>query len=89
MYTAKKYLEKYAQAFSTIDKNKLKLALNDLYLEFSEETHMIAQIRGLTTHLQIVRVVKDQNRKWNHLRKLFIKELGFTIMPKNFFKDNF
>ena len=89
MYTARRYFERFVGKFLTFDVDELKQALEDLYLSFAEETHNIAQIRGYVTHKDIMSVIKEQNRKWNALRRVFIREIGFTILPRNYFINRF
>ena len=89
MYTARRYFNDHVDYFLTDNADCLKAALQDLYLKFAEETHVIAQIRGYVTHKDIMSVIKEQNRKWNALRRIFIKELGFTVMPRNYFINKF
>lgn len=68
---AKDYIEKYRERLESGDIAAIKKAGADMLMEFSKEVAQIAETRGVQRNSALVALLKEQNKKWNAVVKVF------------------
>lgn len=59
-------------------------AVHEMYKEFVDEITPIMQERNVKTNIGYAAIVKEQNQKWNALRRIFCKKhQGFPVIREN------
>jgi hypothetical protein len=90
MYRVKSYFKNNKEKFETDVKDELIQARNDVFNQFKDELKFRISVEGgMVNMCQLHKIVIALNRKWNSLRKMFIKELGFTVLAKDYFLNNY
>lgn len=86
---AKGYVEEYANAILFFYKNgcldEIDKIINKIFISLSEDVKDICEMRHSTHNNALFGAIKQENDKWNAIRKGFEKKIGLPVLKRDGF----
>ena len=86
---AKEYVEEYANAILLFYKNgyldEIDKIIKTIFISLSEDVEDICEMRHSTHNNALFGAIKQENDKWNAIRKGFEKKIGLPVLKRDGF----
>ena len=86
---AKEYVEEYANAILLFYKNgyldEIDKIIKTIFISLSEDVEDICEMRHSRSNDTLFGAIKQENDKWNAIRKGFEKKIGLPVLKRDGF----
>lgn len=86
---AKEYVEEYANAILLFYQNRqldeINKIIRTIFISLNEEVNDICEMRHSTHNNALFGAIKQENDKWNAIRKGFEKKIGLPVLKRDGF----
>ena len=83
---AKEYVEEYANTILLFYQNRqldeIDKIIKTIFISLSEEVEDLCEMRHSTHNNALFGAIKQENDKWNAIRKSFEKKIGLPVLKR-------